>query len=83
MSFGLPLLGTLPMSFVAEIYGAPVAVASAALFAIVVAIAFYVFSPALRGLAESVASAMAESEAEEQREFDLNQASGQRDEMSG
>ena len=65
MSFGLPLLGTLPMSAVAEVYGAPVAVACAALFAIVVAIAFYIFSPALRGIAASMAAAMAEVEASE------------------
>ena len=59
-SLGLPLLGTLPMSAVAELYGAPIAVACAAVFAIVVAIAFYLFSPALRGIGTSVAAAMAE-----------------------
>jgi MFS family permease len=50
MSFSLPLLGTAPISALAEIYGAPFAVGTAAVGAVVVAIAFYVGSPVLRSL---------------------------------
>lgn len=58
MSFSLPLLGTLPMSAVAEVYGAPVAVALAAGLAVGVVLVFYAASPALRGLDASVAKGM-------------------------
>ena len=58
MSFSLPLLGTLPMSAVAEIYGAPVAVALAAVLAVVVVLLFYAVSPLLRDLDGSVLRAM-------------------------
>ena len=57
MSFSLPLLGTLPMSAVAEGYGAPVAVGIASVLAVVVALIFYVSSSALRGMDATVRAA--------------------------
>ena len=58
MSFSLPLLGTLPMSAVAEVYGAPLAVGLAAGLAVAVVILFYAISPLLRDLDGSVERAM-------------------------
>ena len=58
MSFSLPLLGTLPMSAVAEGYGAPVAVAIASVLAVVVALVFYASSPALRAMDTTVREAL-------------------------
>ena len=58
MSFSLPLLGTLPMSAVAEEYGAPWAVAASSLLAVVVAGAFYLASSELRNMDDSVRDAM-------------------------
>ncbi|MBW2279312.1 MAG: MFS transporter [Deltaproteobacteria bacterium] len=60
MSFSLPLLGTLPMSAVAEVYGAPVAVGAAAILAVVTVILFYALSPALRNLDAAVLKAVRE-----------------------
>ena len=60
MSFSLPLLGTLPLSAVAERLGAPVAVSIASVLAVVVAVLFYLLSPALRDLDARVRSASAE-----------------------
>jgi hypothetical protein len=60
MSFSLPLLGTLPMSAVAEVYGARTAVATASVLAMAVAIAFYAVSPALRDLDAGVRKALEE-----------------------
>lgn len=60
MSFSLPLLGTLPLSAVAERLGAPVAVSIASVLAVVVALLFYLLSPALRDLDARVRSASAE-----------------------
>jgi hypothetical protein len=60
MSFSLPLLGTLPMSAVAEVYGAPVAVGVAAILAVVTVILFYALSPALRNLDAAVLKAVRE-----------------------
>jgi MFS family permease len=60
MSFSLPLLGTLPVSALAEAYGAPLAVGCSALLAMAVAVIFYLASPALRGMDESVRKAMLE-----------------------
>ena len=57
MSFSLPLLGTLPVSAVAEVAGAPVAVAGASVLAVLIAFAFYAFSPALRRMDLSLAKA--------------------------
>jgi MFS family permease len=62
MSVSLPLLGALPMGWVAEQVGPPLAVVGAATIAILSAVAFYVASPKLRGLDERVrASLEAES----------------------
>jgi MFS family permease len=58
MSFSLPLLGTLPMSAVAEVYGAQWAVAGASLLAVVVAVVFYLSSSELRKMDDSVRDAM-------------------------
>lgn len=60
MSFSLPLLGTLPMSAVAEGYGAPMAVGLAALLAVAVVLVFYAVSPVLRDLDASVLKAVRE-----------------------
>lgn len=60
MSFSLPMLGTLPMSAVAEVYGAPIAVALAAALAVAVVLVFYAASPALRTLDASVLKGMRE-----------------------
>ena len=57
MSFSLPLLGTLPVSAVAEVAGAPTAVAGASVLAVLIAFAFYAFSPALRRMDLSLARA--------------------------
>ncbi|NQU63480.1 MAG: MFS transporter, partial [SAR324 cluster bacterium] len=48
MSFSLPLLGTLPVSAVAEAFGAPVAVGLASILAILTALLFFGLSPNLR-----------------------------------
>ena len=60
MSFSLPMLGTLPVSAVAEIYGAPLAVGGASILAMAVALLFFTFSPALRKMNQSIEAAMAE-----------------------
>jgi MFS family permease len=48
MSFSLPMLGAVPISALAEVWGAPLAVGLASLLAVVVAILFYLLSPDLR-----------------------------------
>lgn len=58
MSFSLPMLGALPVSFLARSYGAPIAVGAAALTAIALSIVFYVSSPSLRGLDDAVRGAL-------------------------
>jgi MFS family permease len=60
MSFSLPLLGTLPVSAAAELYGAPAAVAGASVIAVLVAVGFYLMSPSLRGMDERLRRAMLE-----------------------
>ncbi len=50
MSFGLTPLGTVPMSWIAERYGAPFAVGLAAVLMVILAIVFYALSPSLRRL---------------------------------
>jgi len=60
MSFSLPLLGTLPVSAVAQVVGAPSAVAGAAVLAVLAAVAFYTFSPSLRQMNERLGEAMRE-----------------------
>ena len=48
MSFSLPMLGVAPISALAEVWGAPLAVGLASLLAVVVAIVFYLASADLR-----------------------------------
>jgi Na+/melibiose symporter-like transporter len=60
MSFSLPLLGTLPMSALAEARGAPLAVSLASVLAIAVALLFYAASPALRHMDTAVRRALLE-----------------------
>ncbi|MCE2559519.1 MAG: MFS transporter, partial [Acidobacteria bacterium] len=48
MSFSLPMLGVAPISALAEVWGAPVAVGLSSLLAVVVAIVFYLSSSDLR-----------------------------------
>ena len=62
MSFSLPLLGTAPISALAEAYGAPLAVGAASLGAVVVALAFWLLSPTLRRLDQDVARSMTRSD---------------------
>jgi hypothetical protein len=50
MSVSLPLLGALPVGWVADQIGAPSTVAIASLVAVELAIIFYLLSPRLRGL---------------------------------
>ena len=58
MSFSLPLLGTLPVSAAAEIYGAPAAVGTASILAMVVALLFFSFSSNLRNMNQRIEAAM-------------------------
>ena len=58
MSFSLPLLGTLPMSALAEARGAPLAVSLASLLAVAIALLFYAASPALRNMDAAVRRAL-------------------------
>jgi MFS family permease len=58
MSFSLPLLGTLPMSALAEARGAPLAVSLASLLAVAVALLFFAASPALRNMDAAVRRAL-------------------------
>ncbi|MEM1244917.1 MAG: MFS transporter [Acidobacteriota bacterium] len=58
MSFSLPLFGTLPISAVAELYGAPNAVALASIMAVVICLAFYAASPSLRQMDARLREAM-------------------------
>jgi len=60
MSFSLPLLGTLPMSAVAEAYDAPTAVALAAVLSTGVAVLFYVLSSRLRHMDAAMRETVAE-----------------------
>ncbi|MAE95219.1 MAG: hypothetical protein CL910_11215 [Deltaproteobacteria bacterium] len=60
MSFSLPLLGTLPMSAIAELWGAPIAVGVASVLAVVIALMFYASSPALRNIDATLQRAMVE-----------------------
>lgn len=65
MSFSLPLLGTLPMSAVAEVYGAPLAVGMASVMAVIVSLVFYVSSSELRAMDATVRKAVEDDEAAE------------------
>jgi MFS family permease len=61
MSFSLPLLGTLPVTALAQRLGAPMAVGISSLLAVVAAILFYLVSRDLRKLDARVRHAMAEA----------------------
>jgi MFS family permease len=50
MSFSLPMLGSLVIGGAAELFGAPLAVSAFAGIAMLASVAFYLWSPALRGL---------------------------------
>ena len=58
MSFSLPLLGTLPVSALADAVGAPMAIAAASALAVLIAVAFYLFSPPLRSMDERLRQAL-------------------------
>ena len=64
MSFGLTPLGTLPMSWFADQYGAPAAVALASVCMMVIAVLFFLLSPSLRRLDLNTREAMEEFERE-------------------
>ncbi len=59
MSFSLPMLGTFPVAALAELYGAPLAVGSASVMAMIIALLFYAFSSSLRKMNLNVERAMA------------------------
>ena len=58
MSFSLPLLGTLPVSALAQAVGAPRAISVAALLAVLIAFAFYFSSRPLRSLDQRMERAL-------------------------
>ncbi len=58
MSFSLPLLGTLPVSAIAEAYGAPFAVGLSSVLAVLVTLLFYILSPTLRNMDAEVRKAI-------------------------
>ena len=58
MSFSLPMLGTLPVAAVAEVYGAPFAVAISSVLAVLAGVLFFIFSPSLRNMDAGVRTAM-------------------------
>jgi len=58
MSFSLPLLGTLPVAAVAEVFGAPLAVGLASVLAVFVGFMFYATSSKLRNMDEAIRKAM-------------------------
>jgi len=60
MSFSLPLLGTYPVSAVAQFYGAPIAVGTASILAMMISLVFYAFSRSLRQMNRSIQHALAE-----------------------
>lgn len=61
MSFSLPMLGAVPISALAEIWGAPLSVGLASLLAVVVAVVFYLASPDLRRMDLSIVKAFREA----------------------
>lgn len=60
MSFGLTPLGTLPVSALAQGFGAPAAVCSGAVWLLLVGAGFYLWSPALRRTDDRTSAALAE-----------------------
>lgn len=61
MSFSLPMLGAVPISALAEVWGAPLSVGLASLLAVVVAVVFYLASPDLRRMDLSIVKAFREA----------------------
>lgn len=61
MSFSLPMLGAVPISALAEVWGAPLSVGLASLLAVVVAVVFYLASPELRRMDLSIVKAFREA----------------------
>ena len=61
MSVSLPLLGALPIGWIADQAGPPAAVAGASLLAVVMAVGFYASSALLRGLDDRVRSELRRS----------------------
>ncbi|MBU2643280.1 MFS transporter [bacterium] len=64
MSFSLPLLGSLPVAAVAEIYGAPVAVAGSSILSVIIGLLFYGLSQRLRNMDDGIKTAMADEQRE-------------------
>lgn len=60
MSFSLPMLGTLPLSALAEVYGVAWAVTAAAALAMTIALLFYLGSSELRSMDATVARGLEE-----------------------
>ncbi len=58
MSFSLPLLGTLPVAAIAEVVGAPAAVAGASILAVLLGFVFVASSKTLRGMDARLQSAI-------------------------
>lgn len=61
MSFSLPMLGAVPISALAEVWGAALSVGLASLLAVVVAVVFYLASPDLRRMDLSIVKAFREA----------------------
>jgi MFS family permease len=66
MTFGLTPLGTLPVSAVAQAWGAPAAVAGSAVATVVVSVAFYLLSSSLRTV-DAASNAALEADLREAR----------------
>jgi len=64
MSISLPILGTLPVGKAAELWGPALAVTGAAALALVSVVVFYALSPTIRGLDNTVRSALLAGEPE-------------------
>lgn len=60
MSFGLTPLGVLPLAYLAELAGAPMAIVTACCLLIFSVVLFYVLSPTLRGMDGSVRGVLRE-----------------------
>lgn len=73
MSFSLPMLGAVPISALAEVWGAALSVGLASLLAVVVAVVFYLASPDLRRMDLSILKAFREAIA-----FDSDRPTGVR-----
>jgi MFS family permease len=58
MTFGLTPLGTVPISLLADAFGAPIAVAAASVAMMLIGVAFYLLSASFRNLDSTVRAAM-------------------------